>query len=166
MSARAPCAAATSCATTTWARSPTARSSTPGTTPRAPGRACEAGRPALPLPSLRTGLSLPTDLPQLRPAGPALLPPRRPTPELPDPKSLKPESEPLGPSAPAARPPGTGIFYRILRSRVGTDHALPSRPAHLHRRNPCQMALHEETSPKSVDACLPPPFTVPSGKIL
>lgn len=46
--------------------------------------------PILPLPSLRAGLSLPTDLPQLRPASPALLPLSSPTPKLPDPKSLTP----------------------------------------------------------------------------
>lgn len=71
-----------------------------------------SARPAFPLPSLRTGLSLPTDLPQPRPANPALLPLPPPTPKLPDPKSLSPGGEPPGRHAPLVLRPRAGILEK------------------------------------------------------
>lgn len=109
-------------------------------------------RPAFPLPCLRTGLSLPTDLPQLRPANPALLPVPPPPPRLPDPKPLRPGGAPAGPWAPLVLPPGAGILGQTLRSGVGTSHAL-LRPAHLQTRNLRKMATRRWGPPPPPSPC-------------
>lgn len=123
-------------------------------------------RPASPLPCLRTGLSLPTDLPQLRPASPALLPLPPPTPKLRDPEPRSPGGEPAGPCAPLVLPPRAG---RTWRRGVGTSHAL-LRPAHLQTRNLRKTAPRRWGPPPPprirVDVLLPPCLIVPSGRPL
>lgn len=112
-----------------------------GDIPRRPEVRLQVPLPAhpagFPAPSLRTGLSLPTDLPQLRPANLALLPLPLPPAELPDPKSLSPRGEPTGPCASLVLPPRTGLLEKPVRSGVGASHALPAR---LERRNLRKMA--------------------------